>query len=88
LCRASFTNFTPIREQDPYIANYNHNHQEAYAEGKEAFWQFDEAIGEGRFFVEQTTIRLKALVSQERYHRSDGAEIVPLRAKRAALVFM
>jgi hypothetical protein len=52
------------------------------------FWQYDEEIGEGCFFGEQATIRLKVHVSEEHYHRSEGDEIVPLRHNSGTRVYV
>jgi hypothetical protein len=57
-------------------------------EDPDPFWQFDEAIGEGRFFDEQATIRLKAHVSEEAYHRGEGDEIVPLHTKKGTRIYV
>ncbi len=60
----------PISERGAF-----HKHNEGN-EAENPFWRFDEAIGEGRFFGEQTAIRLKAHLSEERYHRANEVDEV------------
>lgn len=52
------------------------------------FWHRDEPIGEGRFYDEQAIIRLKAHISQEHYHRSEGAEIVPIQERSGTRIYV
>lgn len=64
-----------------------HNQREQEAEAP--FWQFDEEIGEGRFFDEQHTVRLKAHISPERYcHTSPLDEIIPLDTKKGTRIYV
>jgi hypothetical protein len=69
--------FIRITEHNAYQNQDEHRTNEP----EDPFWQFDEAIGEGRFYGEPYTMRLKAHISEERYHRAEGDEIVPLQAK-------
>jgi hypothetical protein len=49
----------------------------------------DEAIGEGLFYGEHATIRLKAHISQEQYHKAyEQDEIVPLHTKSGTRMFV
>jgi hypothetical protein len=73
----SFWPFENIKERDTYPNKDD-----------EPFWQLDEEIGEGRFFDQPAAIRLKAHVSHERDHRSDGDEIVPLRHKSGTRLYV
>lgn len=76
--------FIPIGERDTY--DHNQNEQ---GKSEQPFWQFDEAIGEDRFHGEQAALRLKAHMSQERYHRaSELDEIVPLQAKSGTRIYV
>jgi hypothetical protein len=55
----------------------------------EPFWNYDQEIGKGVFFSQQATIRLKAHVSAERYHRAGEVdEIVPLHAKSGTRIYV
>lgn len=66
-----------------------HDEQSGDERAEEPFWQFDEEIGEGQFFGEQTAIRLKAHVSAERYHHTnEHDEIVPLATKSGCRVYV
>ena len=71
-----------IRERDTY-------HSRDHSEDEEPFWQLDEEIGEGRFFGEQATIRLKAHISDERYHHANELdELMPLHTKSGTPVYV
>jgi predicted nucleic acid-binding protein len=73
---------TYIREHDQHD-----HHEREDAEGP--FWQFDEIIGEGPFFNEQTAIRLMAHISAEHYYRStDLDELVPVQSKYGSRVYV
>src|SRR4051794_24296423 len=61
-------------------------HFESHQE--DPFWNLDEEIGEGSFFGERYTIRLKAHVSEERYSKSEGEELVPLATRRGKRIYV
>lgn len=73
----------PIGERDTY-----HN-QEGRGGNERPFWQLDEAVGEGLFYGEKQTIRLKAHISEEPYYRAGALdEIVPLQSKSGSRVYV
>jgi hypothetical protein len=74
----------PIGERDAF--GHNQDEQNRY---EQPFWQFDEAIGEGLFYGETSTIRLKAHISEEQYHRViELDEIIPVQAKIGTRIYV
>lgn len=73
-----------------HIKEQEHYNQDEPGKDGQPFRQFDEAIGEGLFFGEQQhTIRLKAHLSQERYHHaSELDEIVPLHTDKGTRLYV
>lgn len=55
---------------------------------QDRFWNLDEEIGEGTFFGSQSVIRLKAHISEERYSKSEGEEIVPIATRRGTRIYV
>jgi hypothetical protein len=67
---------------------HNQDHPDRRDEELDSYWQSDEALCEGYAFGEQATIRLKAHISQEHYHRSEGSEIVPIQTGSGTRIYV